>query len=57
MEDYKRYIDYIEIAGGSPKVEWFISDWEPIGEILIRNMELMGLIEVSDGVIKLREEK
>jgi len=36
--DYQKYIDYIKNTGGSPTVEMFKEDWEPIGEKILTRM-------------------
>ena len=62
MKDFKKYIEYIKNTGDICKKEWFIYDWEPIGETLIIEMlhpdtDLIYLIKENDTVyIKLTEK-
>lgn len=52
---YKKYLEYITKTGGSPKVEWFDEDWEPIGPGIRARMEIEGLIYEKDGCLYLTE--
>ena len=51
MEQFQKYIDYIKNTGGHPNVEWFVSDWEPIGETVLKDMEKAGVIRILDGKV------
>lgn len=46
-EMFSKYIEYIKNTGGSPKVSWFIDDWEPIGETVLNDMLKAGLIAIT----------
>lgn len=46
---YQKYLDYIDNTGGSPKVEHFDEDWEPIGPDLRKRMTEANLIEEREG--------
>jgi hypothetical protein len=49
---HKKALDYIQNAGGSPKIEWFDDDHEPIGPRLREDMKDAGLIVEKDGTVK-----
>jgi len=51
LEYYQRYLDYITNTGGSPKIEWFDDDWEPIGPMIRRDLKEAKLIREYDGKI------
>ncbi|MBF0102058.1 MAG: hypothetical protein HQK77_14240 [Desulfobacterales bacterium] len=53
-EYFKKYIDYITNTGGSPTIQQFDEDWEPIGEMVRRDMEFDGLTECKDDKIYLK---
>lgn len=53
---FERYIQYIKNTGGSPKIEWFDDDWEPIGPQLRKDMAEANLITEKDGKIFLNEQ-
>ena len=56
MDEYlQRYVDYIRNAGGSPKIEWFDEDWEPIGARLRHDLVENDIAYELDGKIYLRE--
>jgi len=50
---FKKYIDYIKNTGGNPLISEFDEDWEPIGEIVRRDMKKANLIQEIDGRIHL----
>ncbi len=50
-ERWDRYIQYIKNTGGSPKIEEFDDDWDPIGPMLRQDMLAVLLIEERDGKI------
>lgn len=53
---YQKYLDYIKNTGGSPTIEMFDDDWEPIGPMVRRDMLKAGLIEVTEsGRLKIKE--
>ena len=42
MREYlQRYLDYIQNAGGAVKIEHFDEDWEPIGESILKDHNLV----------------
>lgn len=47
----QKYMEYIDNTGGSPKVEWFDEDWEPIGPMLRKDMADANLIYESGGLL------
>lgn len=53
---YKIYLDYIQNTGGSPLIDWFDDDWEPIGPQVRTDMRRAGLIKEKDGKILLNPE-
>ena len=53
MKYLDQYVEYINNTGGSPTVEQFDEDWEPIGPMLRRDMLVAGLITEDNGVIRL----
>lgn len=56
-ESLKTALDYIKNAGGSPKLEWFIEDFQPVGEHLRIELYKAGLAFVKDGCIYIPEDK
>jgi hypothetical protein len=58
---HQRALEYIDNAGGEPKIEWFDDDHEPIGLQLRADMKKAGLITEADGKImrpaKVKETK
>ncbi len=52
---YKQYLDYIKNTGGSPLIEHFDYDWEPIGPLVRRDLKQDILIYERDGKIFLVE--
>lgn len=52
---YDKYLQYIKNTGGSPKIEHFDSDWEPIGPQVRADMEHAGLIYERDGHLCMTE--
>jgi hypothetical protein len=52
---FDRYLDYIKNAGGSPKVEWFDDDYEPVGPTVRSDMEKAGLIRTVNGRLEIIE--
>ena len=46
---HEKYLQYIKNTGGSPKIEEFDDDWEPIGPMVRKDMKHAGLIEEKDG--------
>jgi prepilin-type N-terminal cleavage/methylation domain-containing protein len=51
FEEYSQYLQYIKNTGGSPKIEWFDTDWEPIGPRVREGMKRAGLIYEKDGKV------
>jgi len=49
---HREALDYIRNTGGSPKVQWFDDDFEPIGPNLRADMLALGLITEQDGLIR-----
>lgn len=43
---HQRAMQYIENAGGTPQLDWFYDDHEPIGESLRNELEQRGLVNV-----------
>ena len=56
-QDFSKYIDYIKNTGGNPKISWFISDWEPIGEMVLGDMLKEGLIDITLGTVAPGDEE
>ena len=50
---YRRYVDYILKAGGSPTITWFDDDWSPIGPKVRKDLIGMKVIEEKAGRIYL----
>jgi hypothetical protein len=50
---YQRALEYIRNTGGTPSREWFDDDHEPIGPALRTDLLKAGLIEESDGLVRL----
>lgn len=51
---YDIYVAYLKNAGlRDVPVEWFRSDWEPIGDTVMQEMEDRGLVTVQEGTITL----
>jgi len=48
---FKKYLDYLKNTGGSPKIDHFDEDWEPIGPQVRKEMKAAGLIYEKDGMI------
>ena len=48
---HKKCLEYIRSAGGSPKIEWFDEDWEPIGPLLRSDMIEANLVREQNGRI------
>lgn len=46
---FKKYLQYIKNTGGSPKIEEFDDDWEPIGPRVRDDMKRAGLIYEEGG--------
>ena len=54
MDKYDKYIDYIKKAGSLSEMDgsylmtksYFVEDWEPIGNEVIKSMTDAGLVEV-----------
>ena len=53
-ERFQKYIEYIINTGGSPKLKWFVADWEPIGEVILGEMMAEGLVHVNTDEIEHR---
>ena len=51
---FEKYLQYIKNTGGSPKVEWFDDDWEPIGPKVRADMVKAGLIKIENGIITIK---
>jgi len=51
---FKKYLEYITNTGGSPTIAMFDDDWEPIGPRVRADMEKQGLIQISNGLIKIK---
>ena len=52
----QKAVDYIKNAGGRPKLEHFIEDWEPIGENLRVDLYKAGIAFVMDGCIYIPDD-
>jgi hypothetical protein len=50
---YSKYIDYIKNISRPCKIEWFDDDWNPVGRMIRKEMEKLGLIIYKEGCIKL----
>ena len=48
---YQKYLEYIRNSGGSPSIEWFDEDWEPIGLLVREQMKVAGLIREQNNQI------
>jgi hypothetical protein len=48
MEKYHKYLQYIVNTGGRISQYQFCDDWEPIGSMLLVDMEAEGLIVIRD---------
>ena len=57
MGDFKRQIEYIKNTGGSPKIEWFDDDHDPIGPILRSDMKKADVIRECDGKLFLKTKE
>ena len=55
-EYYQQFLDYIRNTGGSPLIEWFDEDWEPIGQIIRGELKTRNLIYEKDGKVYLSKE-
>lgn len=51
MSYFKKFYDYIANTGGSPTIEEFDDDWEPIGPKLRADMKEAGYIYERDGKV------
>jgi len=40
---FDKYLEYIDNTGGSPTIEQFDEDWEPIGPLVRSDMVLSGV--------------
>ena len=49
--EQRRALEYIDNAGGEPKIEWFDDDHEPIGPMLRDDLKTMRLVVEKDGKI------
>ena len=47
----QKYLDYIKNTGGSPKIEHFDEDWEPIGPMVRLELLDAGMTYEEDGKI------
>jgi hypothetical protein len=53
---FQKYLDYIKNTGGSPTINNFDEDWEPIGPMVRRDMLKAGLITATEsGRLKIKE--
>jgi len=52
---YQKFIDYIKNTGGSPLIEWFDNDWEPIGPRVRKDLVKMDIIYEQEGKIFLKK--
>ena len=48
---YQQFLDYIDNTGGSPKIEEFDEDWDPIGLVIRLKLLEQKLIREEDGII------
>ncbi len=46
---FEQFLQYIQNTGGSPKVEQFDEDWEPIGLRVRKDMAKAGLVFEQNG--------
>jgi hypothetical protein len=53
MSKFDQYMAYIDNTGGSPTIEQFDDDWEPIGPMLRAEMKAENLIVEIDGKVKI----
>ena len=53
---YQKYLDYVTNTGGSPTVDQFDEDWEPVGEMVRNDLVAQMLITISDNIIELRDQ-
>ena len=53
----EQHLRYIRNPGGNPPIEWFDSDWEPIGPKVRQAMKDAGLIYEENGKIFLIKEQ
>ena len=56
-EQYKKYLEYIENAGGSPLIEHFDEDWESIGPTVRRDMKKAKLVFEQNNQIFISDEE
>ena len=54
-QKFQKYIDYIKNVKQPCKVDWFNDDWLPVGSLILTEMEMAGLVIISDGVIHLKD--
>lgn len=47
----QEYLEYIRNAGGSPTIEQFDDDWDPIGLMVRRKMKDLNMIIEKDGKV------
>lgn len=47
----QKFLTYIDNVGGECKVEWFDTDWEPIGTPIRKELKDLGLIEECNGFV------
>jgi hypothetical protein len=50
---FQKYLEYIKNTGGNPSIEWFDTDWEPIGPKVRKDMVKAGLIKEVNGKLEI----
>jgi hypothetical protein len=53
MNNYQKYIDYINNCKSLVPIKVFDEDWEPIGKYVRREMKDIGISREDDGIISL----